>query len=106
MCVCIRDELEKIYEVGSALRDRPATSHGLSSVLRAAAAIFPRDFRETANQPAISQEVPCKPTTGVRAFAEWDAFTGSAFWAEDSFVLEQFGSPRVKYSYAACVPAC
>ncbi|KYM78309.1 hypothetical protein ALC53_10964, partial [Atta colombica] len=61
-----------IYEVGSTLWDRLETSRGLSSVLRPAEAIFPRDFRETANPPAISQEVPCKPTTAhrVRAFAE------------------------------------
>ncbi|EFN84707.1 hypothetical protein EAI_07791 [Harpegnathos saltator] len=58
----------------SALWDRLETHRGLSWTLRAAEAIFPRDFRETANQSAISQEVPYKPTTGqrVRAFVEWE----------------------------------
>lgn len=66
------DVFERIYEAGSALWDRLGTSRGLSSVLRPAEAIFPRDFQETANPPAISQEVPYKPTTAyrVRAFAE------------------------------------
>lgn len=70
--MCSRNVFGRIYEVGSALWDRLETSRGLSSVLRPAEAIFSRDFRETANPPAISQEVPYKPTTahGARAFAE------------------------------------
>lgn len=92
---CIRENLR-----GSALWDRLETSRGLSSVLRPAEAIFPRDFRETANPPAISQEVPYKPTTAQsesfrrigRTRTTWSSF------AEDSSVHEQFWT-RVKYSY-------
>lgn len=51
----------RIYDLNSLPWNRPESSWGRSSVLRPAEAIFPRDFRETANPPAISQEVADKP---------------------------------------------